>query len=187
MAGRSSRAPLGVDVDVPVGQLHDPDLPAQVAAILAETGLPPELPHLALPESAVLGEVPGPADALVGLARVGVRLVVDGFGTGYSNLARLARLPVAELKIPPSVLADVPIPGGIVPAITSLAQAMGLTATAEGVENRAGRAAARPGLRHGRGPVVRGAGAGRGGRRVPGGARGSGGRPGRAALPSGAR
>ncbi len=128
---------LGVTVDVAAGHLRDPELPAQVAAILGDTGLPPELLHLELAESAVIGAGPGPVDALVGLAGAGVRLVVDGFGTGYSHLAHLARLPVSELKTPPSFLADVPVHDRVLPAIISLAHAMGLTVTAEGVENRA--------------------------------------------------
>jgi EAL domain-containing protein (putative c-di-GMP-specific phosphodiesterase class I) len=130
-------APLGVAVDVGAGQLHDPELPAQVAAVLTDTGLPPQLLHLELAESAVLGAASGPVDALSGLAGTGVRLVVDGFGTGYSHLARLTRLPVSELKIPPSLLADVPGHDRILPAIISLAHAMGLAVAAEGVRTRA--------------------------------------------------
>ncbi len=124
-------------MDVEAGQLHDPELPAQVAAVLTDTGLPPELLHLELAESAVPGAASGPVDALSGLAGTGVRLVVDGFGTGYSHLAHLTRLPVSELKIAPSLLADVPDHDRILPAIISLAHAMGLAVTAEGVKTRA--------------------------------------------------
>jgi diguanylate cyclase (GGDEF)-like protein/PAS domain S-box-containing protein len=132
---------LGVNVNLAVGQLHDPELPAQVAAILAETGLPPELLYLELTESAVLGEASGPIDALLGLATAGVGLVIDDFGTGYSNLAHLARLPFSELKIPSSFLAAVPSDASvnekILTAIISLAHSMGLSVTAEGVETDA--------------------------------------------------
>ena len=76
-----------INVNVAVGQLHDPGLPDHVRSTLAGTGLPPHLLYLELTESAVLGEEAGPVDALAGLAAAGVRLVIDDFGTGYSNLA----------------------------------------------------------------------------------------------------
>ncbi len=140
-------APVGVNVNVAVGQLHDPELPAHVAATLADTGLPPELLYLELTESAVLGDASGPVDTLFELAAAGVRLVIDDFGTGYSNLAHLTRLPVSELKIPSPFLAaaptgtaataDTPAHDKILPAIVSLAHSMGLRVTVEGVENAA--------------------------------------------------
>ncbi len=133
--------PLGVDVNVAVGQLHDPELPAQVAGILADTGLPPELLRLELTESAVLGEAPGPRDALVELAGSGVGLVIDDFGTGYSNLAHLTRLPVSGLKVASSFVGPGTGEGRahdkILPAVVSLAHSLGLGVTAEGVETAA--------------------------------------------------
>jgi EAL domain-containing protein (putative c-di-GMP-specific phosphodiesterase class I) len=154
---RFPEAGIGINVNVAVGQLHDPGLPDHVRATLAETGLPPHLLCLELTESAVLGEEAGPVDALAGLAASGVRLVIDDFGTGYSNLVHLTRLPASELKIAGSFLkspapgggaagvAGVPAPGDdklvandkILAAIVSLAHSLGLTVTAEGVETAA--------------------------------------------------
>ena len=132
---------VGVNVNVAVGQLHDAELPAHVAAVLAETGLPAELLHLELTESAVLGGAPGPVDALNALAAAGVGLVIDDFGTGYSNLAHLTRLPVSELKVAASFLPAVPKDGSphdkILPAVISLAHSLDMRVTAEGVENAA--------------------------------------------------
>jgi diguanylate cyclase (GGDEF)-like protein/PAS domain S-box-containing protein len=134
-------AEVGVNVNVAVGQLYDPGLSDQVREMLTESGLPPRLLHLELTESAVLGEAPGPVDALTGLAADGVGLVIDDFGTGYSNLVHLSRLPVSELKIAGSFLR--PAPSGnltndkILPAIISLAHSLGLAVTAEGVESAA--------------------------------------------------
>ncbi|MBL8927733.1 MAG: EAL domain-containing protein [Pseudonocardia sp.] len=143
---RFPTAGVGVNVNIAVGQLHDPELPAHVTATLADTGLPPELLYLELTESAVLGDTSGPVDALSVLAAAGVRLVIDDFGTGYSNLAHLTQLPISELKIPSSFLAaaqaDSPAPhtpahDKILPAIVSLAHSMGLRVTVEGVETAA--------------------------------------------------
>jgi diguanylate cyclase (GGDEF)-like protein/PAS domain S-box-containing protein len=136
---RFPAAAVGMNVNVAVGQLYDPDLPQHVRSVLAETGLPPHLLNLELTESAVLGEAPGPVDALAGLAAAGVRLVIDDFGTGYSNLVHLSRLPAAELKIAGSFL-KASATGDlandkIVAATISLAHSLGLSVTAEGVEN----------------------------------------------------
>jgi EAL domain-containing protein (putative c-di-GMP-specific phosphodiesterase class I) len=131
-------AEVGVNVNVAVGQLSDPGLSDHVRTTLLETGLPPHLLYLELTESAVLGEAPGPVDALTGLAADGVRLVIDDFGTGYSNLVHLSRLPACELKIAGSFLQASPTGDltndKILPAIISLAHSLGLTVTAEGVE-----------------------------------------------------
>jgi diguanylate cyclase (GGDEF)-like protein/PAS domain S-box-containing protein len=132
---------IGVNVNVAVGQLHDPDLPAHIAEALDESGLPPELLHLELTESAVLGKTSGPVDALLELANSGVGIVIDDFGTGYSNLGHLTRLPVSELKIASSFLPENPDRKSsgdkILPAVISLAHSLGLKVTAEGVENAA--------------------------------------------------
>jgi diguanylate cyclase (GGDEF)-like protein/PAS domain S-box-containing protein len=132
---------IGVNVNIAVGQLHDPELVQHVRVILDDTGLPPQLLHLELTESAVLGDANEPLDALTNLAAAGVRVAIDDFGTGYSNLVHLGRLPARELKLAGSFL---PSTGGtdrandkILPAIISLAHSLGLTVTAEGVESRA--------------------------------------------------
>ena len=134
-------AGVGVNVNVAVGQLFDPGLTDQVRSTLTETGLPAHLLYLELTESAVLGEAPGPVDALTGLASDGVGLVIDDFGTGYSNLVHLSRLPASELKIAGSFLRASPTGDlandKILSAIISLAHSLGLTVTAEGVETAA--------------------------------------------------
>ncbi|WP_443071886.1 putative bifunctional diguanylate cyclase/phosphodiesterase [Streptomyces sp. NBC_01477] len=136
------QAPPVVSVNVAVRQMWDSDLVADVAEILAETGLPPRLLQLELTESAVMGSAGRPLQALHALHEMGVRIVIDDFGTGYSNLAYMSRLPVSALKLDGSFVqgfrsAEHPNPADetIVEALVDLAHRLGLTVTAECVEN----------------------------------------------------
>jgi diguanylate cyclase (GGDEF)-like protein len=138
------REPLFVSVNVAVRQVWDSDLVADVADILAETGLPPRLLQLELTESAVMGSAGRPLQALQALSDMGVRIAIDDFGTGYSNLAYLSRLPVKVLKLDGAFVrgfqyADTgghpnPADEVIVEALVQLAHRLGLTVTAECVE-----------------------------------------------------
>nr|WP_189554523.1 EAL domain-containing protein [Streptomyces lavendofoliae] len=133
--------PLFVSVNVAVRQVWDSDLVADVAEILAETGLAPHLLQLELTESAVMGSAGRPLQALQALSDMGVRIAIDDFGTGYSNLAYLSRLPVSVLKLDGSFVRgfqdeEHPNPADevIVEALVQLAHRLGLTVTAECVE-----------------------------------------------------
>ncbi|MYV67612.1 EAL domain-containing protein, partial [Streptomyces sp. SID2131] len=140
--------PLFVSVNVAVRQVWDSDLVADVAGILAETGLAPHLLQLELTESAVMGSAGRPLQALQALSDMGVRIAIDDFGTGYSNLAYLSRLPVSVLKLDGSFVRGFqdeehanPADELIVEALVQLAHRLGLTVTAECVETagQAGR------------------------------------------------
>ncbi|MFI1165267.1 putative bifunctional diguanylate cyclase/phosphodiesterase [Streptomyces sp. NPDC020801] len=139
--------PIFVSVNVAVRQVWDSDLVADVAEVLAETGLAPQLLQLELTESAVMGSAGRPLQALQALSDMGVHIAIDDFGTGYSNLAYLSRLPVSVLKLDGSFVrgfqheeqagaADRPSPADevIVEAMIQLAHRLGLTVTAECVE-----------------------------------------------------
>ncbi|MFC5801480.1 putative bifunctional diguanylate cyclase/phosphodiesterase [Streptomyces formicae] len=136
-------APIFVSVNVAVRQVWDSDLVADVAGILAETGLAPHLLQLELTESAVMGSAGRPLQALQALSDMGVRIAIDDFGTGYSNLAYLSRLPVSVLKLDGSFVRGFRYDDGahpnpadetIVEAMVQLAHRLGLTVTAECVE-----------------------------------------------------
>ncbi|MFD8639630.1 putative bifunctional diguanylate cyclase/phosphodiesterase [Streptomyces zaomyceticus] len=136
-----SERPLFVSVNVAVRQVWDSDLVADVAGILAETGLAPHLLQLELTESAVMGSAGRPLQALQALSDMGVRIAIDDFGTGYSNLAYLSRLPVSVLKLDGSFVRGFqdeehanPADELIVEALVQLAHRLGLTVTAECVE-----------------------------------------------------
>lgn len=139
--------PLFVSVNVAVRQVWDSDLVADVAEILAETGLAPHLLQLELTESAVMGSAGRPLQALQALSDMGVRIAIDDFGTGYSNLAYLSRLPVSVLKLDGSFVRGFqyenadgssahpnPADEVVVEALIQLAHRLGLTVTAECVE-----------------------------------------------------
>ncbi|MFF4450511.1 putative bifunctional diguanylate cyclase/phosphodiesterase [Streptomyces sp. NPDC001502] len=144
-----SDSPVFVSVNVAVRQVWDSDLVGDVAEILAETGLAPQLLQLELTESAVMGSAGRPLQALQALSDMGVRIAIDDFGTGYSNLAYLSRLPVSVLKLDGSFVKGFryeegthpnPADETIVEALVQLAHRLGLTVTAECVET-AGQAA----------------------------------------------
>ncbi|MGW7452658.1 putative bifunctional diguanylate cyclase/phosphodiesterase [Streptomyces sp. NPDC054787] len=144
-----SDTPVFVSVNVAVRQVWDSDLVGDVAEILAETGLAPQLLQLELTESAVMGSAGRPLQALQALSDMGVRIAIDDFGTGYSNLAYLSRLPVSVLKLDGSFVRGFrydegthpnPADETIVEAMVQLAHRLGLTVTAECVET-AGQAA----------------------------------------------
>ncbi|MFS0692961.1 putative bifunctional diguanylate cyclase/phosphodiesterase [Streptomyces nitrosporeus] len=139
-----AETPLFISVNVAVRQLLDCDLVAEVAEVLAETGLAPGLLQLELTESAVTGSAGRPLRVLQELSDMGVRIAIDDFGTGYSNLAYLSRLPVSVLKLDGSFVRGFRREGGgphtspadeaIVEAMVQLAHRLGLTVTAECVE-----------------------------------------------------
>ncbi|MFJ5263647.1 putative bifunctional diguanylate cyclase/phosphodiesterase [Streptomyces sp. NPDC088387] len=142
--------PIFVSVNVAVRQVWDSDLVADVARILAETGLAPHLLQLELTESAVMGSSGRPLQALQALSDMGVRIAIDDFGTGYSNLAYLSRLPVSVLKLDGSFVRGFqydereagaagtnPADEVVVEAMIQLAHRLGLTVTAECVETSA--------------------------------------------------
>jgi predicted signal transduction protein with EAL and GGDEF domain len=139
--------PLFVSVNVAVRQVWDSDLVADVAEVLAETGLAPHLLQLELTESAVMGSAGRPLQALQALSDMGVGIAIDDFGTGYSNLAYLSRLPVSVLKLDGSFVRGFQYEGAgaapnpadevVVEAMIDLAHRLGLTVTAECVETSA--------------------------------------------------
>ena len=132
-----------VSVNLAVHQTRDSGLVDEVAGLLARTGLPPSRLQLEITESAFVG--PGaPMDAIWALAGLGVRVAIDDFGTGWANYAHLRDLPVCEVKLAAAFLdglrspdAADPVDQQVLAGLVSLAHALGLTVTAEGVETAA--------------------------------------------------
>jgi EAL domain-containing protein (putative c-di-GMP-specific phosphodiesterase class I) len=133
-AGRS--APR-VSVNISARQFSQADLPEKVAEALEESGLEAENLSLEIAEGALMGEAQTAAGKLRALKDLGVGVEVDGFGSAYSSLLWLKRLPLDVLKLDRSLVAELgEAPGGaaIVTAMIELAHALGWSVTAQGVE-----------------------------------------------------
>jgi diguanylate cyclase (GGDEF)-like protein/PAS domain S-box-containing protein len=139
-----SRPPLTVAVNLSARQLAQPDVADMVAQALESTGTDPSQVWLEITESVLTGDTEATVGALRALKALGVRLSVDDFGTGYSSLLYLKRFPVDTLKVDRSFVAGLgthPDDTAIVAGVVGLAQTLGLTAVAEGVETEEQRAA----------------------------------------------
>jgi diguanylate cyclase (GGDEF)-like protein len=128
---------LPVSVNIAARQLTRPGLAAQVLVALGEAGAPPDDLVLEITEHGVLEDFAAAFRHLQEVRALGVRVAVDDFGTGWSSLSYLQRLPVDELKIDRSFVATLGVEGpsmAIVGSLVSLAHGLGLTVVAEGVE-----------------------------------------------------
>jgi diguanylate cyclase (GGDEF)-like protein len=140
---RSIRERLNVDLPISVNlsprQFQESGLLAQVEAALAANVLPSELLIFEITETMVMKDLSGAREVMKKLNRLGVRLAIDDFGTGHSSLAYLKQFPVHELKVDRAFIqgvAESRVDLAIVRAIIDLAQAMGISAVAEGVETK---------------------------------------------------
>ncbi len=128
---------LFIAVNVSPRQLRGGDLSEQVAQVLADTGLAPERLHVELTETAVIGDEIRASTLLGRLRATGVKVWLDDFGTGFSGLSHLRRVPVDGVKIDRSFIADVlrdPDDLALTTAIIAMAHSLGITVVAEGVE-----------------------------------------------------
>jgi len=128
---------LFVSVNVSPRQLRAGDMAAQVEDVLRETGLAPQHLHIELTETAVIGDELRVSSLLARLRNSGVKVWLDDFGTGFSGLSHLRRVPVDGVKIDRSFVADVlrdPDDLALTTAIIAMAHSLGIHVVAEGVE-----------------------------------------------------
>jgi diguanylate cyclase (GGDEF)-like protein/PAS domain S-box-containing protein len=141
-AGRAETAGLSIAVNVSVHQFRHPDFVDMVMATIARTGIPPHRLKLELTESLLADRMEITIAKMGTLKALGVTLALDDFGMGYSSLSLLKRLPLDQLKIDRSFVADLltdPNDAAISRAIITLAQSFSLGVVAEGVETQAQR------------------------------------------------
>ena len=126
-----------VSVNVSARQLRDADFPFMVQRALALHGLPAAALTLEVTESILINESITIPRVLDQIRESGVSLSIDDFGTGYSSLAYVQRFPFQTVKIDRSFVTPLDKADGenqLVGAIVAMAQALGLSTVAEGVE-----------------------------------------------------
>jgi diguanylate cyclase (GGDEF)-like protein len=137
---RNRGLPMNVSVNIAARDLMDSELSVRLTEMLEHEGCSAQWVTLEITESAIVGE---PGHALKNLERlheVGCKLAVDDYGTGYSSLAYLRRLPLDELKIDKSFIMGMAADASdalIVRSTIELAHKLGLTVVAGGVEDEA--------------------------------------------------
>lgn len=129
-----------VAINLSPSQLHSGDLAHSVAALLERTGLSPSLLELEVTEDILLHDEARVLDMFERIQQLGVRILFDDFGTGYASLSYLKKFPLDGLKIDRSFVLDLlsdSDDAAIVGSTIGLSKQLGLTAVAEGIEDRA--------------------------------------------------
>lgn len=138
-------AGLRLSLNVTAGDLADVGFVNALMAALATSAFPPHRLTLEVTEGALIEKIADAALVLEGLRRTGIHIVLDDFGTGFSSLAWLARLPIDGIKLDRSFTRAL---GGtereriVVETVVQLARRLGLSVIAEGVEDPVQLAAA---------------------------------------------
>jgi diguanylate cyclase (GGDEF)-like protein len=139
-AWHERRLDLNVSVNLSARDLLDLQLPEKVRKLLELHGVPAHRLELEITESVILAEPMQARAVLSRLSAMGVRLAIDDFGSGYSSLAYLKRLPVGEIKIDRSFVMNMERDESdavIVRSTIDLGRNLGLSVVAEGVETEA--------------------------------------------------
>ena len=128
---------IGVSVNISAASLRDEGLPDKIAALMSTHAVNPAGVTLEITEDCFIAN---PEEAMLVLERLrlcGVQLSIDDFGTGFSSLTYMRRLPVSELKLDRTFLTGAPWDARAVAVIHStidLAHSLGLRIVAEGIE-----------------------------------------------------
>jgi EAL domain-containing protein (putative c-di-GMP-specific phosphodiesterase class I) len=132
--------PIAVAVNLSARSLLDPQLPDDIAGVLARHGLAPDRLILEITETTSAGDLTVVEAVLARLRALGVEISVDDFGTGFSSLAFLQRIAVNELKVDRSFVSGMlgsENDLALVRATVQLAHSLGARSVAEGVEDGA--------------------------------------------------
>jgi len=128
---------LVLSVNISAKQFLRADFAAQTQAIMQRYAITPELLELELTESMLLENIEDTILTMDRLRKIGVRFSLDDFGSGYSSLQYLKRLPLDQLKIDQSFVRDIAFDSSdraIVSTIIAMAKSLDLDVIAEGVE-----------------------------------------------------
>ncbi|RMI00398.1 putative bifunctional diguanylate cyclase/phosphodiesterase [Stutzerimonas nitrititolerans] len=139
---RRGLAVPAISINLSPSNFHDPGLPATIAHMLAQHGLRPGELMLEITESVLMDTTPAFLKILREVHELGVLLSMDDFGTGFSSLSHLHRLPVQELKLDRSFVFDLEHDGAsrtLSDAVLHLGESLQLSVVAEGIETEAQR------------------------------------------------
>ena len=134
---RRSGSMVSINVNISTRQLDQPDFAASVARVIAVSGLPPAALCLELTETQMTKDIASVGPSLEALQRIGVRIAMDDFGSGYSSLRYLRLLPLDIIKIDRSFVSgivDDPQDRAVVAGIVMLGRETAREVIAEGVE-----------------------------------------------------
>ena len=134
----SGGRPPFVAINLSPRQLAGGELPQAVEAPLARTGCQATRLHLELTETAILRDEAQATAAFTRLRAIGVGVWLDDFGTGFSGLSHLRRVPVDGVKIDRSFITDLlrdPNDLALTTGVIAMAHSLGVTVVAEGIEN----------------------------------------------------
>ena len=129
---------IGLAINLSGHEISDPGLVDRVATALRANGLPADALTLEVTETAVMSDLEQVSAVLDELAALGIGIAIDDYGTGYSSLAYIHRLPVAELKIDRSFVTNMANEASnaiIVHSSIAMAHSLGLAVVAEGAED----------------------------------------------------
>ena len=130
---------LHIAVNISAVQFRNPGLMQVITGALTASGLNPARLEIEITETVLLHNKEATLAVLHQLRALGIRIAMDDFGTGYSSLTYLQSFPFDKIKIDRSFVKDITENSGslnIVRAVAALANGMGMTATAEGVETK---------------------------------------------------
>ncbi len=134
---RALGRPLRVAVNVSPHQFRSASWLGEIVGALHDSGLEPAQLELEITESVLMDDGSDATDTLHAIRRLGVSIVVDDFGRGYSSLAYLSRLPIDKIKIDRSFVQELAADSEhapVIDAIIVLAHELDMTVVAEGVE-----------------------------------------------------
>jgi diguanylate cyclase (GGDEF)-like protein len=129
--------PVPVAINVSVQQFHDPEFLERLENRLSGWNIPPSLIELEITESMVMKDTERVIFIMNRIRKMGISLAVDDFGTGFSSLGYLQKLPVNRLKIDRSFIENIvedPRSRTIAKMIVNLGRELGLTVLAEGIQ-----------------------------------------------------
>ncbi|MBV8665398.1 MAG: EAL domain-containing protein [Burkholderiaceae bacterium] len=127
-----------VAIKVSPKQFHDPLLAEKITAAMREMRIEPGMLFLEITETVLLQDTPATVGTLESFKALGLDLVLDDFGTGFSSLSYLKRFSFSKVKIDRSFIKDIASNGddaAISKAIISMAHSLGILVVAEGVES----------------------------------------------------